>query len=77
MDQTHIILTILAILAVAIFIFSLIKGVIKMVLLAVAVSSAVAAWVFLQKNGFTYVEFITDTPQQWMVQALAWGAATF
>lgn len=75
MDQTHIILTILAILAVAILIFSLIKGVIKMVLLAVAVSSAVAAWMFLQKNGFTYVEFITDSPQQWMVQALAWGAA--
>ena len=75
MDQTHIILTILAILAVAILIFSLMKGVIKMVLLAVAISSSVAAWMFLQKNGFTYVEFITDSPQQWMVQGLAWGAA--
>jgi hypothetical protein len=75
MDQTHIILTILAVLAVAIIIFALIKGIIKMVLLAIAVSSAVAAWIVIQKNGFTYVAFVTDSPQQWMVQALAWSAA--
>ena len=75
MDNTHIILTILAILAVAILVFALIKGVIRMILLAVAVSSAVAAWMFLQKNGFTYVAFVTDTPQPWMVQTLAWSAA--
>ncbi len=75
MDQTHIILTILAILAVAIIIFALMKGIIKMVLLAVAVSSAVASWMFLQKNGFTYVSFVTDSPQHWMVQALAWSVS--
>ena len=75
MDNTHIILTILAILAVAILVFALIKGVIRMILLAVAVSSAVAAWMFLQKNGFTYVAFVTDTPQPWMVQALAWSVS--
>lgn len=75
MDSTHIILTILAVLVVAILVFALIKGVIRMILLAVAVSSAVASWMFLQKNGFTYVAFVTDSPQQWMVQALAWSVS--
>ena len=56
METSHIILTVLAIIAVAIFLFALMKGVIKMVLLALAVSGAVASWMFLQKNGFTYVE---------------------
>lgn len=77
METTHIILTILGIITGAIFIFSLLKGVIKMILLAVAISGAVAAWMFLQKNGYTYVEFMTDSPQPWMVQALAWGVAIF
>lgn len=77
METSHIILTVLAVVVAAIFIFALIKGVIKMVLLAVAVSSAVALWMFLQKNGFTYVAFLTDSPEPWMVQALAWGASAF
>lgn len=75
MDHTDIILTILGIMAVAVIVFALMKGVIRMVLLAVAISGAVASWMFFQKNGFTYVAFITDTPQQWMVQSLAWGAS--
>ena len=77
MEPSHIILTVLGVIAAGIFIFALIKGVIKMILLAVAVSSAVAIWMFLQKNGFTYVAFLTDSPEPWMVQALAWGAAIF
>ena len=77
METSHIILTILAVIAVAIFLFALVKGVIRMILLAIAVSGSVASWMFLQKNGFTYLAFITDSPQHWMVQALAWGAAVF
>lgn len=77
MEHSHIILTILGIIAIAILIFAIMKGVIRMILLAVAVSSAVALWVFLQKNGYTYVAFLTDSPQPWMVQALAWAAAIF
>lgn len=77
MENSHIILTVLGIIVVSILIFALIKGVIRMILLAVAVSSAVAAWMFLQKNGFTYVAFVTDSPEPWMVQALAWGASVF
>ena len=77
METSHIILTVLGVIVGAILLFALLKGVIKMLLLAIAVSSAIAAWMFLQKNGYTYVEFMTDTPQPWMVQALAWGAAVF
>lgn len=77
METSHIILTILAVVVLAIFIFSLMKGVIRMILLALAVSGSVAAWMFLQKNGFTYVAFMTDSPKPWMVQALAWGSSIF
>lgn len=77
MEPSHIILTVLAVIIIAIFLFALIKGVIKMVLLAIAVSTAVAAWMFLQKNGFTYIAFLTDSPEPWMVQTLAWAAAIF
>ena len=77
METSHIILTILGIIAGAILIFSLIKGFIKMILLAVAISGSVASWMFLQKNGYTYVAFVTDSPHPWMVEALAWGVAIF
>lgn len=77
MESSHAILTILGVIAGAILIFALMKGVIKMLLLAIAVSGSVAAWMFLQKNGYTYVEFMTDTPQPWMVQGMAWGVAVF
>ncbi len=77
METSHIILSILGIIIGAIFIFSLIKGFIRMILLALAVTGSVAAWIFLQKNGYTYIAFITDTPEPWMVQALAWGASIF
>ena len=77
METSHIILTVLSIIAIAILIFALVKGIIKMILLAAAVSAAVASWIFLQKNGDTYVAFFTDTPQPWMVQVLAWGVAVF
>ena len=66
METSYIILTILAVIVVAIFIFALMKGVIRMILLALAVSGSVAAWMFLQKNGFTYLAFITDSPKPWM-----------
>ena len=75
MDTSDILLTVLGVLIAAIIIFAIFKGIIKMILLAATVISSVAAWIFLQKNGFTYLAFITDTPAPWMVQALAWGAA--
>lgn len=75
MESSPTVLYIIGAILVVLLLFTLLKGVIKMLVLAVAVSSAVGAWMFLQKNGFTYLEFVTDSPQPWMVQALAWGAA--
>lgn len=68
---------VLGVAVIAIAFFILLKGVIKMLLLASALCAAVALWVFLQRNGFTYLEFVTDSPQPWMVQVLAWGCAGF
>ena len=68
---------VVGLIVIAIALFMLLKGVIKMLLLAMAVSSAVGLWMFLQKNGFTYLAFVTDSPQPWMVQTLAWGCAGF
>ena len=68
---------IVSIVLIGIIAFSLLKGVIKMLLLAIAVITAIAAWIFIQKNGFTFLSFITSTPQPWMVQVCAWIAAIF
>ena len=74
--SSTIIIVMIGILA-AIVIFSLLKGVIKMLLLAIAAVTAIAAWIFIQKNGFTLLALLTSSPQPWMVQALAWVAAIF
>lgn len=75
MESSPTVLYIIAAILTAILLFTLLKGALKMLVLAVAVSSAVAVWMFLQKNGFTYLEFVTDAPRPWMVQAVSWGAA--
>ena len=62
---------------VVFILFSLFKGVIKLLLFLVAAVSAIASWIFLQKNGFTFLSFVTNNPQPWMVQACSWGAAFF
>ena len=75
--QNNLLLITLGAILLAILFFIIFKGVIKMIVLATAVICAVAAWIFLQRNGFTYLAFVTDTPQPWMVQVLAWGAGVF
>ena len=57
--------------------FSLFKGVIKLLLLLAAAVSAIIVWIFLQKNGFTFLSFVTGNPQPWMVQVCSWCAAVF
>ena len=52
---------------VVFILFSLFKGVIKLLLFLVAAVSAIASWIFLQKNGFTFLSFVTNNPQPWMV----------
>lgn len=75
--QNHALLLVLGVILLAILFFVIFKGVIRMIVLATAVICSVAAWMFLQRNGFTYLAFVTDTPQPWMVQVLAWGTAIF
>ena len=75
--QNHALLLVLGVILLGILFFVIFKGVIRMIVLATAVICSVAAWMFLQRNGFTYLAFVTDTPQPWMVQVLAWGTAIF
>ena len=51
------------------------KGMIKMLLFGAAVLSAVAAYFWLSKYGFTYLSFITSDPREWMVTVLSVGGA--
>ena len=53
----------------------MLKGMIKMLLFGAAVLSAVAAYFWLSKYGFTYLSFITSDPREWMVTVLSVGGA--
>ncbi len=77
MDASNTMLTVLGVLVAAIIFFILFKGVIRMILLALAVITAIAVWIVIQRNGFTFISFMTNSPQPWMVQVAAWGAAIF
>ena len=77
METSNIVLIALGVILAAIVLFSLLKGVIKMILLAIAAIGAIAAWIVIQRSGFTFLSFVTNSPQPWMVQVCAWGAAIF
>ncbi len=74
--QTTILLA-LAVLIIFTIIFSVLKGVIRMILLSIAVIGSIGVWIFLQNKGFTLLALLTDSPQNWMVQVLAWGLSLF
>ncbi len=77
LSSTSTIAIVLVVILAAIIVFSLLKGVIKMLLMAIAAIGAIVCWIFIQKNGFTLISMCTNSPQHWMVQALAWLAAIF
>ncbi len=77
MNDSNAVLTVLGVLVAAIVFFILFKGVIRMILLALAIISAIAVWIVIQRNGFTFLSFLTNTPQPWMVQVAAWSCALF
>lgn len=77
MEPTHLALTVLACIIAAIVFFSVFKGVIRMILLAIAIISAICTWIFIQRSGFTFLSFITANPKPWMVQVTAWGLSIF
>lgn len=76
-DSQSMLFVVLAVVLLFIIVYSAIKGLLRMILLAVAVSCAIIAWMFVQSEGFTLLSCITSTPQPWMVQALAWSVSLF
>ena len=75
METSYTVVIVLAVLLAAMVLFSLLKGVIKLLLLAVAARAAIAAWIFVQRNGFTLIALIVGTAQPWMVQVCAWSVS--
>ncbi len=76
-DAQTTILIVLAVILLFIVIFSLLKGVIRMILLAMAIIGGIGVWLFLQNKGFTLLALVTDSPRPWMVQVAAWGLGLF
>lgn len=72
MDTATAVYLVLGGLTAAFMVFTLLKGVIKMFLFAAAVIGGVLTWLVLERNGFSYLAFLTDSPQPWMVEAVAW-----
>ncbi len=75
MTLTQYALIALAVFVILIIIFSLIKGVIKMIMLSLTVVLSIACWLFVQRNGETLLTFVVNEPKNWMVQALSYIAA--
>lgn len=77
LDPQNIVLIALGIISLFIVFFSVFKGVIRMLLLSIAVIGGITVWIFLQNKGFVFLSFLTDTPRPWMVQVAAWGLGLF
>lgn len=75
MDSSLTFYLILGGLLVGFIILGMMKGMIKMLLFGAAVLSAMAAYFWLSKYGFTYLSFITSDPREWMVTGLSIGGA--
>lgn len=48
-----------------------------MALLALTLILSIACWIFLQRNGSTFLSFAIDRPSDWMVQALSYTVSIF
>ena len=75
MDSSLTFYLVLGALLVGFIVLGMLKGMIKMLLFGAAVLSAVAAYFWLSKYGFTYLSFITSDPREWMVTVLSVGGA--
>lgn len=58
-----------------IIIITIIKGVIKTCILAIAIGSAILSWIFLQQHGLTYLSLAFDAPAAWLVNACSYLGA--
>lgn len=71
MDSNHWILIIIFFLVIGGILFCLLRGVVKMVLFFLSIIGGAVTYYVLQKYGFNYLAFITDSPSEWMVTAIA------
>lgn len=76
-NNTIIIASVIGGVLVAILLFCLLKGVMRMLILALGIALAVASWIFFYKNGLTFLSLVIPSPHAWMVHVLAWGVALF
>lgn len=77
LDSGTAIWAVLGVVVIAIALFMLLKGVIKMLLLASVLCAAVGLWIFLQRNGCTYLEFVMDSPPAELAELLPWLGSGF
>ncbi len=71
MDSTLLFYLILGGLVIGFIVFTLLKGLIKMILFGAAVLCSIGTYFWIAKYGFTYLSFITANPRDWMVTTLA------
>ena len=71
MENSTIVICIIAALIVLLLSFTLLKGVVRMLILAIAVIAAVATWMFMQRSGFTLFSMVGISPPTWLIQILA------
>jgi len=56
-------------------VITIIKGIIKTCILALAIGSAILTWIFLQKHGLTYLSLAFDAPAAWLVNVCSYLGA--
>lgn len=75
MTPSHYIAIGLASLLLIMLVFTLLKGIIRTLVMVVGICLAIGLWLFIQSNGFALLAFVTSSPEPWMVQACAYGLA--
>lgn len=75
MSSSHYIAIALSSILLLFLIFTLLKGIIRTLVMVAGICLAIGLWLFIQSNGFTLLSFVTSSPQPWMVQACAYGLA--
>lgn len=75
MTPSHYIAIGLASLLTVVLVFTLLKGIIRTLVMVVGICLAIGLWLFIQSNGFALLAFVTSSPKPWMVQGCAYGLA--
>ena len=77
MDPSITVYVIAGVLFIGLFVLSILKGVIKTILLGGGLLGAIVAYYWFNRNGYAYLSFLTSNPREWMVTGVAWLASVF